>query len=148
VVTNRTLSVEGSATAGATISLTGAASVTAKPTYALQIALTPGKNELRLTATLGTQQKQLTRVVYFADPARLEPVKERFVAVQRELHELAGLKRELESTVAGLKARLAQAGDAQASTELETELTSIEEARRQLDTDVANALRELDDLLK
>lgn len=117
-------------------------------TFALPLTLRPGQNQVVLVATLGASQRRLVRRIDYADPARLAQVRGRFAALRRQLDAIHGLRRQLVAAAASLRQRLHDAGgDAAQLAELQQQLTSIQQNRRDIDAQIDAALSQIDTLL-
>jgi hypothetical protein len=148
VSTKTPVMAEGVATRGTEVRIGAASPITVTSTFSLPVPLTHGRNDLTLVATLGTQRKSLTRVVFYADPAKLAPIRERFEELRSQLDEIGAIRDELATTMRSLDATLKRAKDQSRATELEAEMTRINEIRREIDAEINNAIADLDKLLR
>lgn len=147
VVTTNPIQVTGVATRGTMVRLNDAEPIEVVSKFAISVRLRHGRNDLVLVAELGDQSKTLRRSIWYADPAKLAPVRERFEALRAQLDEIGAIRDELEETFRTLESRIAEAKSAAAMDELVSEMNRIKEIRRDIDTEINAAISELDQLL-
>jgi len=147
VVTKNPIQIKGVATRGTTVRLGEAAPIEVASTFSIPVTLKHGRNDLVLVGQLGSQSKTLRRSIWYADPTKLAPIRERFETVRTQLEEIGSIRDELEDTVKTLETRLAKAKSSEAVDELKAEMTRIRQIRREIDKEVNTAIAELDQLL-
>lgn len=148
VVTTPSVQVEGVATRGAVIRVNEGAPLLVEASFVIAVPLNEGRNTLHLAAELAGQKRHLSRSVYYADPARLAPIRERFEALRKQLAEIGAIRDELTLTIQGLEARVAAARPAGSLGELKQEIERISVIRQEIDREVDKAVDELDHLLR
>jgi hypothetical protein len=147
VVTQNPIQVKGVATRGTRIKLGDAEPIEVISTFAIPVPVHHGRNDLVLVGQLGDQSKTLRRSVWYADPKKLAPIRERFEALRAQLAEIGAIRDELEDTVKTLESRLAKAKSTEAMEELKSEMARIRQIKREIDKEINTAISELDQLL-
>ncbi len=147
VTTKSPVLVEGVATRGTLVNVGGRTEVEVASTFSVPYALAHGRNPIAVVGRLGDQEKSLQRVVYYADPARLAPIRERFEELRGQLEEIAAIRDELAETVASLEARLHEERDEALVAEIKAEVGRVAQIRREIDREINTAIGDLDRLL-
>ncbi len=147
VVTKSPIHVEGVATSGTKLQINTLTPITVDSTFDVAIDLEHGRNELVMTGTLDDQQKTLRRVVYYADPEKLAPIRQRFEELRKQLEEIAAIRGELTETARTLESRLKRTDDKDSIAEIKEEMDHITQIRREIDQEINSALGNLDELL-
>jgi hypothetical protein len=147
IVTSNPVTLEGVATRGTTVEIAGVPPVTVEAAFAIVVKLTHGRNDLVLVGKLGDQVKRIERSIYYADPAKLEPIRTRFEAVKRQLEEIGAIRDELNDTIRSLEARMKKAPEEAGMAEMKAEVERITQIRKEIDGEVGKAIKELDALL-
>ena len=148
IVTTTPVAIEGLATRGTVVEIRGTPPVTVDATFSISIALIHGRNDLVLIGKLGDQVKRIERSIYYADPIRLGPIRDRFEALRKQLEEIGSIRDELSQTIKSLESRLkTTSADSTGVAEIKTEMERITQIRKEIDGEVGKAIKELDQLL-
>jgi hypothetical protein len=147
VTTKSPVMVEGVATRGTRVKIGNRAEIVVTSTFSEPFPLVHGRNQIALVGRLGEREKRLQRVVYYADPKRLAPIRDRFEDLRKQLDEIAAIRDELTQTVKSLQARLDKEKDEALVTEIEAERGRITQIRREIDKEINSAIGDLDRLL-
>lgn len=147
VSTEKVIMLEGVATRGTEIRIEGGTSAIVRASFSIPYTLHHGKNDIQLTATLDDEKKEMTRVVYYAEPSKLDPIRERFGALQMELKEIDAIRRELSSTIRTLERRIEKTKDKAMVHELREELNHITTIQTEIEMQLDRAFKEMEGLL-
>jgi hypothetical protein len=147
IVTESPITVAGAATRGSTVQVNSYHPQRVTSTFSFSLPLTHGRNDIVLTSRFGAAQKTLRRVVYYADPSRLAPIRARFEALRNQLDEIGTIRTELVKTARSLESRLDTASDQRVVAEIKIEMQRITHIRRQIDREINKAISDLDGLL-
>ncbi|MEM6533747.1 MAG: hypothetical protein AAF654_14080 [Myxococcota bacterium] len=138
--------VRGRATEGATVS-SGNSSVVAAPAFTLTVKLKHGRNDVVITAARGDESEQAKRVIFFADPRRVQSQLAQLRTLRQQLADLRALQSEIRAASRELQGALKGAPATEAAS-LQSELEQIKSASEELAGEVDKAFAALQRLLE
>ncbi|MEO0811902.1 MAG: hypothetical protein AAFY60_03495, partial [Myxococcota bacterium] len=139
------ITIRGRSVAGARVSAGGVA-VQASPEFALTVKLVHGRNDLVLEATRADERVERTRVVYYADPRKVQKDLAKLRVLRQQLDDLRAIQNEVRATSRELKGALKGAPAAEAKA-IETELDEVERASAELEREIGRAFDSVQSLL-